>query len=217
MSRFFASKKDLNFISDLTKEITRDVVGQFLTYFPISEIKTKVHLLYNEAQEKIYDNPIRIPALVSMSEGPLEVNIYGTDYVGKLEAFVQYNDLIDNNINLSLGDFVKWGDSFYEIVGLTKLRNLFGHMEETNGYKLECTQVRQGQFVAPVEVPTDRQYTDDSAVVAEFEQSRGYETVNGELTGDVRALRENGTLEEPINGPKKIVFDPVKGSKFYDE
>jgi hypothetical protein len=64
MARLFITQRELNFISDITKEIIKDVVGQKIYYYPVSEKKTKSHPVYNEALKKFYDNPIEIECLV---------------------------------------------------------------------------------------------------------------------------------------------------------
>ena len=41
MARFFITQREINFINDIAKEVVKDVVGQKIYYFPISETKTK--------------------------------------------------------------------------------------------------------------------------------------------------------------------------------
>ena len=43
MSRLFISQREVDLISDLTKEVIKDVIGQKVYYFPVSEIKSNVH------------------------------------------------------------------------------------------------------------------------------------------------------------------------------
>ena len=73
MSRLFITERELNFISDLTKEVVSDVIGQKIYYYPISEIKTRTHDVYNESPEKVYDNPLEVHALVDSPE--VDVNL----------------------------------------------------------------------------------------------------------------------------------------------
>jgi hypothetical protein len=39
MGRLFISQREINFINDIAKEVVKDVIGQKIYYFPISEIK----------------------------------------------------------------------------------------------------------------------------------------------------------------------------------
>ena len=59
MARLFITPREINFINDIGKEIVKDVVGQKIYYFPISKIKTRVHDIYEEAPEKVFENPIK--------------------------------------------------------------------------------------------------------------------------------------------------------------
>ena len=58
MSRLFITPRELDLISDLNKEIVKDVIGQKIYYYHIREDVSNVHDVYEEAQEKIYDPPI---------------------------------------------------------------------------------------------------------------------------------------------------------------
>ena len=60
MARLFITPREINFINDLSKEVIKDVIGQKIYYYQISNIKSNVHDVYQESPEKIFDNPIEI-------------------------------------------------------------------------------------------------------------------------------------------------------------
>ena len=224
MARLFITSRELNFISDITKEIIKDINGQKIYYFPISELKTLAHEIYNEAVEKIFDNPIAIDAFVSAQfQEDSKIGIFGVDSTYKLEVFVQYRDLLDKEIKISVGDYFSFSDIFYEITQLVVLKNIFGQAEHKDGIKLIGTKVRDSQFKAKLFGPTDLKYTDDDAVQKKFVQQRGYRENSEGVTGDKRDLREQGVLEEPLTGPKEVSEQGAQednsnhGSAFYDE
>ena len=62
MSRLFITQREINLINDIGKEIVKDVIGQKIYFFPISEEKSNVHSVYEESVTKIFDNPIEIPS-----------------------------------------------------------------------------------------------------------------------------------------------------------
>ena len=222
MARLFVTPRELNFISDITKEIIKDVVGQKIYYYPISETKTKSHGVYNEALQKIYDNPIAIDCLIDSNfQSDTKIDKFGIDAQFKIEAFIQYRDLLDKGINVNIGDFFSFSDVFYEITERVFMRNIFGMPEHKDGVKLIGIKAREGLFKAPTIGPTDIKYTDADAVQKEFVQQRG-ESIdkNGEATGDKRDLIENGVLDKPITGPKEVSDKGDQtgaGSSFYDE
>ena len=64
MARLFLTPREINFMNDISKELVKDVVGQKIYLYQISEIKSNVHDIYEEAQDKIFDNPIMLDCLV---------------------------------------------------------------------------------------------------------------------------------------------------------
>jgi len=219
MSRLFITQRELNFISDITKELIKDVVGQRIFYFPISEIKTRTHELYQESPEKIFDNPIEIEALIESPAGETKVALFGPERLKTINVFLQYHDLIDRKINVSIGDFIRYGDVVYEISKYTEIRNIYGQVENLDGIKLECTQARLGQFNTKQLGPSDTGYSDKDAIQTEFTQQRGRDQIDDVPTGDERALQKNGVLDPPINGPARVNNKPndPAGPGFYDE
>jgi hypothetical protein len=222
MARLFITPRELNFISDITKEFMKDVVGQKIYYYPISEIKTKTHGIYNEALKKVFDNPIALDALVDTNfQSETKIDSFGVDAQYKVEAFVQHRDLVEKGISVSIGDFFSYGNIFFEITERVFMRNIYGMPEHKDGVKLVGTRAREGQFTAPIIGPTDISYTDKDAVQETFVQQRGYKNdANGEPTGDVRDLVKEGVLDPPLTGPREVSNSGDStgaGSAFYDE
>lgn len=216
MSRLFLTLRERNFMSDLTKELTRDVVGQKIYYYAINENKTNVHDFYNESADgKVYDPPIELPALVGSPDRSVKTDIFGPEYLAKLEAFLHYRDLVDVGMNVCVGDFVRYGEVMYEITNVSKMRNIYGIVEELDGLKLTLTQARRGQIDTPQLGPSDIANSDPGSVQASFEQTRGNEVIKGQPTGDKRTLREEGVLEPAITGPNDVKADERTGADFY--
>jgi len=222
MARLFITPRELNFISDITKEIMKDVVGQKIYYFPVSEIKTKTHELYNESLRKVFDSPIELDALVDNNfQSDTKIDQFGVDAQYKVEAYIQHRDLVEKGISVNIGDFFSFGQIFYEITERVFMRNIYGMPEHKDGVKLIGTRARIGQFDAPIFGPTDISNTDVGAVQETFIQQRGFElNAAEEPTGDVRDLVRNGVLDPPLSGPKEVspIGDTTgAGSAFYDE
>jgi hypothetical protein len=219
MSRLFITPRELNFISDISKEVIKDVIGQKIYYFPISEIKTQTHLVYNEAMQKIFDNPIEIEGLIANPTAEVKVNSFGIDKTFTVEVYLQWRDLVDKGINVSIGDYFSFGDVFYEISEFFYSRLIYGMPEHVDGMKITGVKVRESQFKAKYFGPTDISYTEDDAVQKTFVQQRGAEENRLGKTNDVRDLQKNGVLESPLTGPKEVsekVADPA-GPGFYGE
>ena len=189
MARLFIGQREVQFINDLTKEFIKDVAGQTIQYFPISTIKSNIDKIYNESYKKIFENPIRIPALVGMPEYSSKTTTFGPDIEAKIEVLLQYRDLQDKNIKLSEGDFFSYDDILYEILTVVNAgKNIFGLAEYNVSWKITGRSARLAQF-DPDNLPFPREAPDDVQRV--FEQQRGLPvTSEGELTGDSREMRD---------------------------
>lgn len=221
MARLFITPRELNFISDITKEVIKDVVGQKIYLYSISELKTVSHEVYNEAVQKVFDNPVEIDALVDSSfENDTKLDTFGIDKQYKIEAYIQHRDLVDKGVRVNIGDFFSFGDIFYEISERMFMRNIFGMPEHKDGVKLTGLKARETQFKSFLLGPTDVSRTDADAVENTFVQQRGMVENRLGPTGDVRDLVKNGVLEVPAEGPREVSPGGDKtnaGSSFYDE
>ena len=220
MARLFVTPREINLINDLTKEIIKDVVGQKIYYYSISEAKTKINELYDESPEKFFESPVEIECLVDYQEPTFTTNKYGIEKTQNIEVFIQSKDLSDKQIEVDAGDFFTYGSVIFEITSVTVTKNIFGQIEHNDGIKLIGKQSRKQVFFTKVLGPTDSQHSDPDAVQDTFVQQRGFKTNPLGETGDVRELQKNGVLDKPITKPKEVSKkgEPGKsGSSFYDE
>ena len=74
MARLFITPRELDLISDLTKEIIKDVIGQKIFYYPVRMDVTSIHDVYEESTEKVFDAPIEVDALVEWSPGEVKTS-----------------------------------------------------------------------------------------------------------------------------------------------
>lgn len=222
MSRLFITQREVNFVSDITKEYTKDIVGSAIYLYSVSEIKTKNHDLYNESPEKIFDKPIKIEGIAGQPQQTTTAGKIGYEQNWTLEVYIQNRDLIDKGINIMVGDFFTYGPTLYEITNVNFIRNLFGQVENVVGVTIKGQNVRESQFNLPkIFGPTSDSYSDADAVQTTFVQQRGFETNSEGATADVRDLQKNGVLDAPIaDKPAEVSGkgDPEKkGSSFYGD
>ena len=220
MARLFVTEREINFINDTMKEVVKDVIGQKIYYFPISEIKSRVHDVYEETPDKIFENPIEIDCLVKYQPQTVRANKFGSEQIYTIEAYLQKRDLIDKGIDLKEGDFFSYGDTFFEIVQAPLSDVIFGQIEYKSFLTIIARQSRKGQFLSKVFGPTDEVYSDPDAVQTTFVQQRGFAENRLGKTGDVRDLQKSGVLDAPLTGPAEVspAGDTTKvGSSFYDE
>lgn len=220
MARLFVTERELNFINDIMKEVVKDVIGQKIYYYSISEIKSRVHDVYEESPNKIFENPIEIDALVKYSGQEVKTNRFGSEEYYNIECYIQERDLIDKQIDVREGDFFSYGETFFEIIKAPRSDVIFGQIEHKSYITVSGKQARKGQFITKVLGPTSEAYSDPDAVQTTFVQQRGFEENRLGKTGDVRDLQKSGVLDAPLTGPAEVSpnGDPERvGSAFYDE
>ena len=61
MARLFITPREIDFISDLTKEINKDVIGQKVFYYKIRADLTDIHEVYEEYLDE-YEFIMRLDA-----------------------------------------------------------------------------------------------------------------------------------------------------------
>ena len=220
MGRLFLTEREINLINDLAKELVKDVVGQKIYYFSISNIKSQVHDVYEESPDKIFENPIEIDALVKYSPQDVRTNRFGSEEYYSIECYLQFRDLLDKGITVSEGDFFSYGATFFEVIKAPRTDVIFGQIEHKSYITITGKQSRKGQFLSKVFGPTSEEYSDADAVQTTYVQQRGFAENRLGVTGDVRELQKKGVLDAPITGPAEVSpsGDPQSvGSAFYDE
>ena len=220
MGRLFLTEREINLINDLAKELVKDVVGQKIYYFSISNIKSQVHDVYEESPDKVFENPIEIDALVKYSPQDVRTNRFGSEEYYSIECYLQFRDLLDKGISVSEGDFFSYGTTFFEVIKAPRTDVIFGQIEHKSYITITGKQSRKGQFLSKVFGPTSEEYSDADAVQTTYVQQRGFAENKLGITGDVRELQRKGVLDAPLTGPAEVSpsGDPGNvGSAFYDE
>ena len=221
MPRLFIGPREQIFISDLTKELVKDVNGQKIYYYAVSETKTRAHPVYGEAPQKVFEPPVEIEALVAPPEFGATTTGFGVDQTFKIEAYVQWKDLIDKKISVETGDFFTYGEILYEISSVNFMRPIYGQIEHKDGVKVIGVRARQGQLKVRPIGPTDASRSDPGAVQEEFYQQRGERGNAQGPTNDRREMIENGPLEPALTGPREISHvgggPGGRRASFYDE
>lgn len=220
MGRLFISEREINFINDITKELIKDVIGQKIYYFSINEIKTNIHDVYEEAVDKIFENPIALECLVKYSPQEIKTNRFGSEEIYSIECYIHERDMIDKGISVVEGDFFSYGSTFFEVIKSPASDTIFGQIEYKSYITITGKQSRKGQFLSKIFGPTSERYSDSDAIQDTFVQQRGYPSNSQGATGDVRALQNNGVLTTPISQPAEVSPSgdtTGAGSSFYDE
>ena len=145
----FTGKKEKDLVKQVNDEIIERVVGQTIIYYPVSLEHTNFHDLYGEAVQKNFLNPIRVYAMVKYESQTTRTTNYGVDRIEKISvAFHKRRLTEDQDIFVREGDFVRYGEHFYEILSLVEPIWLYGQVESKFEITAECVRAREGLFDA---------------------------------------------------------------------
>jgi hypothetical protein len=149
-SPMFFGEKEKNLVKQINDEIIERVVGQQVLYFPIDVDSTDFHPIYGEAIEKNFLHPIRVFALVEFQGVETsDMENIALDKATKIKVNFHKRRLTeDQNLFVREGDFVRFGEVFYEIVKLLEPKILFGQPETRFEVGAECIRARDGLFNA---------------------------------------------------------------------
>tara|TARA_R110000772_G_scaffold2609_2_gene9499 strand:+ start:619 stop:1104 length:486 start_codon:yes stop_codon:yes gene_type:complete len=149
-SPMFFGEKEKNLVKQINDEIIERVVGQQVLYFPIDVESTDFHPIYGEAIEKNFLHPIRVFALVEFQGVETsDMENIALDKATKIKVNFHKRRLTeDQNLFVREGDFVRFGEIFYEIVKLLEPKILFGQPETRFEVGAECIRARDGLFNA---------------------------------------------------------------------
>jgi len=146
----FLGEKERNLVKQVNDELIEKVIGQQILYYPIDMATTDFNELYGEAIEKTYLAPIRVYALVEFTDYVTEyMENAGIDKSWEINVYFHRRRLTeDQDLYVREGDFVLYGDYFYEIVKLSEPRKLFGQVDYSFEITATCKRARKGLFDA---------------------------------------------------------------------
>jgi hypothetical protein len=217
MARLFIGQREADFISDITKELIKDVVGQKIYYYTVREDLSNVHDIYEESIHKIFNPPVEVECLIEWQPSVVKTTRFGQEQLKKIVAYLHPRDLIDRNIDVKDGDYFSYGDNFYEITSVFTDQIAFGQVERVVSIKLNAIQTRIENINKTPLGPTNEFYSDKDAIQTTFEQQRGLTET------DKRQLVEDKVLEAPIGKARKVAPDGTErsvngiGSSFYGD
>ena len=143
----FLGEKERDLVKQVNDELIERVIGQVIAYYPVDLEHTNFHPLYNEAIVKSFLPPIRVYALVDFKGQETKTDKYGVDKSGKLSVHFHKRRLTDDqDLFVREGDFIAYGDAYYEIVSLKEPKEIFGQAAHRIEIEAECIRAREGMF-----------------------------------------------------------------------
>ena len=146
----FLGKKERDLVKQVNDELVEKVIGQQILYYPVDIETTNFHELYGEAMEKNYLSPVRVYALVEfINYGTEHMDGFGLDKTWEISVHFHRRRLTeDQDLFVREGDFVLYGDFYYEIMKLEEPKKLFGQVNHSFEINATCKRARKGLFDA---------------------------------------------------------------------
>ncbi len=143
----FTGKKEKDFVKQVNDEIIERVVGQTIVYYPISLEHTNFHNIYGEAIDKNFLDPVRVYAMVKYDSQNTTTTPLGVDRIEKISVFFHKRRITeDQDLFVREGDFIQYGEHFYEILSLVEPKWLYGQVESRFEIGATCVRAREGLF-----------------------------------------------------------------------
>lgn len=145
----FLGEKERNLVKQVNDELIERVIGQTIVYYPISREHTNYHPVYGEAIQKTFLAPIKVQALIEWEGSKTTTEVYGIDRVTSITVKFHRRRLTeDQDLFVREGDFLLYGDTFYEIVTLNESKRLFGQIDHKFEIIAKCIKARESMFNA---------------------------------------------------------------------
>ncbi len=141
----FLGEKERNLVKQVNDELLERVIGQQILYLPVSVEYSNFHPLYGEAIDKSFLPPVRVYALVEFEGISTTTENFGLDKMNTITVKFHERRLHeDQDVYVREGDYVQYGNSFFEIVTLTEERQLFGQVDHLFQIIAKCIRTRKG-------------------------------------------------------------------------
>lgn len=147
--QLFLGKKEKNLVKQINDEVIERVIGQLVVYYPISREDTYYHPVYGEAIQKSFLAPIKVHCLVDWEGTATTSAVFGIDRRTSITVHFHKRRLAEDvDLYVREGDFVLYGDTFYEIVTTAEPKVIFGQVDSKMEVVAKCVKARESVFNA---------------------------------------------------------------------
>lgn len=146
----FLGKKERDLVKQVNDELIENVIGQAVLYYSIDLERTDFHELYGEAIKKTFLSPVRVYALVKFDqESTSYLEGVGIDSESIITVNFHKRRLTeDQDLFVREGDFILYGNTYYELTKLSEPKKLFGQVDQTFEITATAKRARKGLFDA---------------------------------------------------------------------
>lgn len=145
----FLGRPERDLVKQINDEIAERVIGQQVLYYSIDMENTESHPLYGEAITKNYLPPVRVYVLIDWEGVETVTDAFGIDRRSRITVHFHKRRISeDQDLWVQEGDFIKYGEQYYEITELNEPRELWGQVDHKLEISAKCIRAREGLFDA---------------------------------------------------------------------
>lgn len=123
MCALFGGQRDASLFRKINKELINDIIDTEIYYYKIIIDDTKRNL-YGEGKDKVYYNPVKIPALIDRQNSEQVFDDFGSSYNRNVNFYFLRDTLVEKSIYPEVGDVIVWNDEQH-IVDVTFTNQFF--------------------------------------------------------------------------------------------
>ena len=144
----FIDEQEIALFNEINFELIETVVGQYIIYYPVDVERTQINI-YGESTKKVFKDSFEIKALVLYEEPEVTTTQFGQDTIYSIEIYLhKYTINQIKDFKPSEGDYVKFGDVYYEITGINEPQLIYGDPLNRIMTKCTCKVARQDEILA---------------------------------------------------------------------
>lgn len=137
----FGSSRDASLFRSVNKELIHRYIDTEVLVYKLNLSATTTNL-YDETDNKIYNEAVLIPSIVTIDDQQWNSEDYGSDVTQTATFAFLRDDLVDNNVPVEIGDVIEYRSRFFEIDAIIENQNVAGKNPDnwfggdTHGYNV---------------------------------------------------------------------------------
>lgn len=115
----FHGKRDASLVHRINMELVVDIIDTEVAIYKLSLENTKTNI-YDESDKKIYNLPVKLPALITRDQQSFEGTEFGQDYTQPCTFGFIREYLKQVDIYVEVGDVIEYNGEYWEVDGVVE-------------------------------------------------------------------------------------------------
>lgn len=108
----FGGQRDMSLFRTLNKELINDIIDTEIYYYMLSVEDTKSNL-YGEGKDKIYKQPVKVPATFEYVQSTQISDDFGQSYVREIKFNFLRDTLVEKDVFPQVGDVIEYNNTYF--------------------------------------------------------------------------------------------------------